>query len=98
MATEYRMTCFSNIEQALKREGLTFTETTESWSEHAGTLRVAGREVEGPLVGWEKINTPHVYQLVDYMTGRIYHLLGDVTDAEALAFQVACSYTNGGNK
>jgi len=36
--------------------------------------------------------------VTDLMTGEIYALLGDIEKAEKLAFQLACSYTNGGNK
>lgn len=94
MATEYRMTCFNNIEQKLEAENLTFRpgkgprrKGTLGWTEHTFDF-----------VSWSETDTPHVIELTDYMTGRIYYLLGDVTDAEALALQVACSYTNGDNK
>ena len=91
MATDYRMTCFSNIEQKLKSENLVFR--AGKGPRKKGTLEWAIHTFQ--FVSWEETATPHVIELTDYMTGRIYHILGDVTDAEALALQVACSYTNG---
>ena len=94
MATEYRMTCFNNIEQKLEAEGLTFRPGKGPRKKGSlGLIELTAHTFE--LVHWSETDTPHVIELIDYMTGRIYYLLGDVTDAEALALQVACSYTNG---
>lgn len=91
MATEYRMTCYNNIEQVLKRNNLTFKPGEGPLKN--GTLDSSKHPFD--LVGWRETETLHVVEVTDYMTGRIYTLIGDVTDAEALAVQIASLYANG---
>jgi len=96
---DYEMTCYVNIEQALEKAGLVFTYYSPVSGGVGGQLTGTyspGRDAT--LVRWRETTQDDVVEVTDLMTGEIYALLGNIEKAEKLAFQLACSYTNGGNK
>ncbi len=91
----YKMTCYNNIEKILADNGLQFFDasTVPAFpAQHVyrgGELGVSDREV----VTWRETAVRGVVEIVDTYSGRIYNLLGDITEAEDLALTIALQHT-----
>jgi hypothetical protein len=85
----YRMTCFSGIDRILIDHGFTFRDLSEG-NALGGELSTE-RYPDG-VVGWNTTSVHGVVEVTAYLTGNIFTLLGDITDAEALALMLAERY------
>lgn len=85
----YRMTCFSNIGEILTKSGFTFRDLSKG-NIFGGELSTE-RYPDG-VVGWNTTSVHGVVEVTAYLTGNLFTLLGDITDAEALALMLAERY------
>ena len=89
----YAMSCYTNVEHILKSNNFLFFDASPAEGNiRAGEIGIPHKTAHRECVGWSETTTPNVVELTDYMTGKIYYLLGDIQDAEAMALTVALSY------
>lgn len=95
--SDYRMTCYNNINAILAENGLTFFDASTLPTFPAeriykgGELGITG---EREVVLWRETAVQGVVEVVDTYSGRIYNLLGHITDAEDLALIIALQHTS----